>query len=412
MATPDRTRTLLVAAVLLATALAAGCSGLAASGSAGAAVAAKPGAESGAELLLTLRAGNERIWPRIAEELAILQPVRVRASWFMRSLGEQCLVLVLPPGRDAAAAAKQLAGHARVDTVTVTHRFRLLGQADDPYVALQSSVAPLRLGFAHRAATGRGVSVAIIDTGLDLEHPDLVGRVVRAHDFVGRERGAFAEELHGTAVAGVVAARAGNGVGGMGVAPEADLWALRACWQEPIGSPAAVCDSYTLSQALDLAIVEGAKVINLSLAGEPDPLLDRLVHAALAQGSVVVAAAEGDPSSFPASIPGVIAVYGWAGDRPRAPSVAGVPAAALSAPSVDILTTVPKGGYDFVSGSSFSAAEVSGVVALILERRPSLSPDAITKILRASASATADGPLLVDACAALAAAVDQNLCGG
>lgn len=366
---------------------------------------------AGREILATLEPGNERIWPRVAEELEILFAVRVRASWKMRALGEQCLLLELPPGRDVDETVARLERHPRVATVTVTRRFAVLAAGDDPYEHLQVAEAPLHLTLAHRVASGRGVSVALVDTGLEIDHPDLVGRVLRAHDFVGADRGAFTSEVHGTAVAGVVAARAGNGVGGVGVAPEAEIWALRACWQEPATSRSAVCDSYTLAQALDLAVAEGARVVNLSLAGERDALVERLIQVALARGVVVVAAATGSPPSFPASIPGVIAVYAWSGDRPETRS-APFPDGALVAPGVDILTTVPRGGFDFVSGSSFSAAQVSGVAALLLEQRPELRPQEIEEILRFSASPVraAEGPRLVDACAALARALGRDLC--
>jgi hypothetical protein len=391
----------------LALALLAGCGSL----ELAATPAERPAA--GQEILATLEPGNERIWSHVAGELEVLFGVRLRAAWMMRSLGEQCLLLDLPAGRDVAGTVAGLERHPRVATVTATRRFEVLGTGDDPYAHLQVAAAPLQLALAHRVASGRGVSIAIVDTGLEIDHPDLAGRVRRASDFVGRERGAFTSEMHGTAVAGVVAARAGNGVGGVGVAPEAELWALRACWQEPATSRSAVCDSYTLAQALDLAIAEGARVVNLSLAGERDALVERLIRVALERKVVVIAAAEGAPPSFPASIPGVIAVHAWSGERP-APRGARIPDGALVAPGVDILTTVPRGGFDFVSGSSFSAAQASGVVALLLEQRPELGPAEIEELLRLSARpvAAANGPRLLDACAALSRTLGRELCAG
>jgi subtilisin family serine protease len=399
-------------AVALAAALVAGCAVVERGATAGAAHS-RPDDARERQVLATLQPGNERIWSHVAEELRILHGVSLRASWFLRSLGEQCLVLEVPAGRAAAEVAVRLATHPRVATASPTRRFRLLAGEDDPYAPLQSAEAPLRLAEAHRLATGRGVSVAVVDTGLELTHPDLVGRVRRAHDFAGRERGQFTSELHGTAVAGVIAARAGNGIGGLGVAPQADLWALRACWQEPAGARGAVCDSYTLAQALDLAVVEGARVVNLSLAGEPDALLERLVRTAIAKGAVVVTAAEGDPPDFPASVAGVVAVHAWPGERPRPPGAPPIPDGALVAPGVDILTTVPPGGFDFVSGSSFSAAQVSGVVALLLERAPGLAPAEVARLLAESATPASTAPAaprLVDACAALARALGRDTC--
>ena len=133
--------------------------------------------------------------------------------------------------------------------------------------------------------------VAVVDTGVDFDHPDLRGRVVKAQNFVDRvgDRN-FTTDVHGTAVAGLIAATAGNGVGIVGVAPEAEIYALKACWQQPPGAREAVCNSYTLAKAVDFAIGQGVQVLNFSLAGPPDPLLGRLIGQALARGIVVVAA--------------------------------------------------------------------------------------------------------------------------
>ena len=112
--------------------------------------------------------------------------------------------------------------------------------------------------------------MAAIDSGVEVDHPDLRGRIVLARNFVDT-REAVAE-LHGTAVAGIIGARADNSVGIVGVAPDAQLMALRACWQRPADESAAVCSSFTLAKALQFAIDNGAKVINLSLGGPRDRL--------------------------------------------------------------------------------------------------------------------------------------------
>jgi subtilisin family serine protease len=160
----------------------------------------------------------------------------------------------------------------------------------------------------HRVATGKNVRVAAIDSGAELDHPDLRGRIAIERNFVDA-REAVAE-LHGTAVAGIIAARAGNGVGIVGVAPEAQLMALRACWQSPADANATLCSTFTLAKALQFAIDNKARVINLSLGGPRDRLIERLVAAAVARGIVVVVAADpriGD-GGFPASLAGVLAV--------------------------------------------------------------------------------------------------------
>jgi subtilisin family serine protease len=98
-----------------------------------------------------------------------------------------------------------------------------------------------------KAATGRKVTVAVVDSGIESNHPDLAGQVAVEENFVDGQK--YVAELHGTAVAGVIAARAGNGVGIEGVAPDARLLALRACWQ---AGSATRCNSFTLAKAINL----------------------------------------------------------------------------------------------------------------------------------------------------------------
>ncbi len=268
----------------------------------------------------------------------------------------------------------------------------------------------------------------MVDTGVDFDHPDLRGRVVKAQNFVDQvgDRN-FTTDVHGTAVAGLIAATAGNGVGIVGVAPEAEIYALKACWQQPPGGREAVCNSYTLAKAVDFAIGQGVQVLNFSLAGPQDPLLGRLIGQALSRGIVVVAAdgggtpgkdGGGPAADFPASYQGVLGILGsndLQGElaRPAAAAAAGHGAGhpALAAPSVDILTTSPQGHYDFFSGSSLAAAEVSGVAALMLERNPKLTPPQLAAILHKTARPiAATAAAQVDACAAVAGAAGGGNC--
>jgi subtilisin family serine protease len=369
------------------------------------------------QLLVTLPAGSERLWRQVALDITQLTALRLDASWFMASIGQQCLVFQLPAGRDAQRVARLVASVPHVAVAQPTQTYRLLGAPeDDPYLHLQSAATVLHLEPAHRLATGKGVKVALIDTGVDFEHPDLRERVASAENFVDHGDRTFTRDSHGTAVAGVLAAQAGNGIGIVGVAPEADLFALKACWPESAGSRSALCDSYTLARALDFAITRGAQVINLSLAGPFDALLALQIQAALARRIVVVAAAEGSDGGFPASLPGVLGVRGVDLTRSAAPlDEDGGKGPRLAAPDVDLLTTAPAGTYDFFSGSSFAAAQASGVVALLLERRPELGTEQIARLILDGAHAmpaagNGDPPalLVLDACATLAAAIGQK----
>ena len=301
---------------------------------------------------------------RIAREHAL---ERI-GGWTMSALGVWCEVF---EARDAGAHARALgalAADPRIDSVQPMGRFRAQAAGADPYRDLQPQPLTGDLERAHRIARGRGIRVALIDSGVDASHADLRGAMDRARDFVGGgERGA-----HGTEVAGVIAARAGNGVGIAGVAPEARLHDLRACWLE---DGATACNSYTLARALDAALATRAGVINLSLAGPDDALIERLLAAAEARGVLVVAAVPDDArlaDAFPARLASVLAVVGSERDEPGA----------VRAPGRDVLTTLPGNRYDYASGSSIAAAHVSGAAALYREAVPAAAPAQVRAALR------------------------------
>jgi subtilisin family serine protease len=332
-------------------------------------------------------------------------------SWTLSSLGEQCVVFQVPRGRSPAELARRLATDLRIGSVQLNATFHAQ-TGGDPYAHLQRNSQPLHLEQAHRLATGKGVRIAVVDTGVDFDHPDLRGRVVKAQSFVDGGERDFTTDIHGTAVTGVIAANAGNDVGIVGVAPEAEVYALKACWQQPPGAREAVCNSYTLAKAVDFAIKEGAQVLNFSLAGPPDPLLGRLISHALAKGIVVVAADGGTPASdFPASFQGVIGILGSNEVQGGLEVPASHPRSNLAAPAVDILTTTPHGHFDFFSGSSLAAAQVSGIAALLLQRDPKLTPAQLAAIVRKTAHPLSPDPVgQVDACAAVASVAGTGGC--
>jgi subtilisin family serine protease len=232
---------------------------------------------------------------------------------------------------------------------------------------------------------------ALIAAGGDAAHPDLRDRIVEQRDFVAGSAAAPARERHGTEVAGVIAAVAHNKLGIAGIAPGARLFAYRACRAVQAGGESALCDTFTLAQALGAAITSGARVINLSLGGPADPLLGQLTRHAIEHGAIVVGALppDGRSDGFPLGVPGVLAVAGSAG----------LDAAALVAPGSDILTLEPDAHYDYASGSSLAAAHVSGAIALLLEIQPDLDGEAVRALL----GRTRRGDGGIDLCAAAAA---------
>jgi Subtilase family len=308
------------------------------------------------------RSAQRRLAARVARD----QRLQLLNDWPVPSLGLDCFVMGLPVDLSATQAIAALSSDTRVVWAQPVHVFRgretrAPAPLDDPLLAAQPAAAAWHLAELHRVATGRGIDVAVIDSGVEADHPDLAGSVVWNENFA--DQAAHAADAHGTAVAGIVAARSHNGVGIAGVAPDARIMALRACRQDADGGTR--CNSFTLSQALQFAIRHEAQVINLSLAGPPDRLLGALVDAALQRGISVVSAV--DPAlaggGFPASQPGVIAVLD---DDGAAASTAGV----WKAPGRDVPTSLPGARWGLVSGSSFAAAHVSGLVALMRELRP------------------------------------------
>jgi hypothetical protein len=378
----------------------------------GAAVAADPKLRATqGQVMVTLAQAPLALWNLMTMDLASQYDLRVVYAWSLSSIGERCIVYeVRRNGRSPEDVIKRLLHDPRVRSAEVIQTFEVLGDPvrRDRYAHLQRGAHTLRVDQAHRWATGKGVKVAVIDTGIDFDHPDLRGRVDRAKNFVDKGEQSFTSDIHGTAVAGVLAAGAGNDTGIAGTAPEADLFALKACWPQPPGSRQAICDSYTLAKAIDYAIAERAQVLNFSLTGPPDPLLGRLVKAALEHGIAVIAAApEGRPAGFPAAVDGVIAVLSSDPDGNLRLPLPTFKEPMLAAPGVDVLTTVPHAAYDFFTGSSLAAAEVSGVAALLLEHAK-LTPAQLAALIHKTArpmrlpsGELVPSVFLVDACAAL-----------
>ena len=294
---------------------------------------------------------------RTATALARAYGLRMATDWPMPALGLDCYVMDVPANLRPAEVADRLAAEKGVAWAQTMNVFRPLGH-DDPLFEQQAAAREWHLAELHQRATGRGVRIAVVDSGVQGDHPDLAQQVADQLNLVANR--ADSAELHGTAVAGIIAARADNHLGIAGVAPLARILALRACWQ---ASPAdTVCTSLSLAQALSAAIERDAAIINLSLGGPPDRLIQRFVESALARDIVVVAAANrrAPDLGFPAALPGVIAVSDTAPARGTR---------AVAAPGTDILTTLPGSRWGLVSGPSYAAAHVSGLMALMLDAR-------------------------------------------
>ena len=207
---------------------------------------------------------------------------------------------------------------------------------------------------------------------MDIDHPDLSGQIIAKKNFATPVSADFVEDIHGTTVAGVIAAHANNNAGIVGIAPDSELIALKACWPRSKGNIEAICNSFTLALAINTAMKMKVDILNLSLSGPEDPLLKALINRAIERGIVVVAAEPDDPESkhrFPASMDNVIAVRSREFSHAKTESSGRT----IVAPGEQVLTTIPTGTYDYISGSSLAAAHVTAVIALLLELYPDLS---------------------------------------
>ncbi|HEV7609455.1 MAG TPA: S8 family serine peptidase [Steroidobacteraceae bacterium] len=337
------------------------------------------------------------------------------SEWPIEQLQMHCVLFRIPPGTTREAMIERLKADKRVLIVQPLNEFESAStvglpapaaDAADPYARLQSNVSALDVVEAHRLSRGAGIRVAIIDTGVDTGHPDLVGRTLLTRNYVDNDDVGFRNDRHGTQVAGLIAAASNNGIGIVGVAPDVKLMAFKACWQASATS-AGRCNSFTIAQALADALGARAQVINLSLVGPSDALLEALIAKATGSGVIVVGAVSDDPRfGFPARLNHVLAVAEAETSQGRADDV-------LLAPARDIVTLVPNGHYDFASGSSLATAQISGVVALLLARNQKLGIVRLREVLAQSTERhdTTRGPFLsVNACSAVAQLVRGANC--
>jgi hypothetical protein len=283
--------------------------------------------------------------------------------------------------RSAETARRDFATDASVHSAQPNFRYFVQDQKaalteGDP---AQYANVKLRLPQAHTLAHGANVTVAVIDSGIDVKHPELVNSIGGSFDALGSKEG---PHVHGTGVAGAIVAHARL----MGGAPEARILAIRAFG---VASGGAESTSYIILKALDYAAEHGAQIVNMSFAGPRDIVIERAIAATAARGIVLVAAAGNagpkSPPLYPAANPNVIAVSATdAQDKLFAASNRGSHIA-ISAPGVDIFLPAPDDKYQMTSGTSFSSAYISSLAALVLERNPALKPEEVRTILTRTA---------------------------
>jgi len=248
---------------------------------------------------------------------------------------------------------------------------------------------------------GKGVTVAILDTGVMANHPDLPTVQRLEVTAGGKDLGLDDTQGHGTHVAGIIGAAMGNGVGGAGIAPGAELLSLRV-----MDSSGGIYDSYLIA-ALQAAVKNGAQVVNISIGGTAyNAVFQRAINEAAAAGVTVVAAMGNDGTNclnYPAGYDNVIGVVSVDRTGSRASGSSYGTWADVAAPGDRILSTTYNGSYGFKSGTSMAAPVVAGVAALYKSVHPEATPAQITARLKATATKGGSdlGAGIVNAAAAL-----------
>ena len=285
--------------------------------------------------------------------------------------------LRITDGRPVATVIRALQADARILGAQPNYLYTLeqAKQESDP---AQYAIGKMRVPQAHEIAKGASVRVAVIDTQIDANHPDLAGTVAASYDATGTREPPHA---HGTAIAGVIAARGRL----KGVAPAVALLGVNA-----FSAQSSRGTGMNILKGLDWAAgVSKANVINMSFAGPPDGELQLMIETARRNGIILVAAAgNAGPKSrplFPAAYPDVIAVTATDIDDKVFDLANRGTHIAIAAPGVAILVVAPGEGYQMQSGTSFAAAQVSGVAALLLERNRKLDAPSVRSILTSTA---------------------------
>jgi filamentous hemagglutinin family protein len=321
--------------------------------------------------------------------------VSILASEDLSILGSTAVRLHIDNGRSPAEVIEALAAVQFLAAIQPQYVYGLDQVAPGPAPAARSDAPPgdaaqyilqkLSLADVHRMVRGTNVPIAVIDSEIDATHPDLEGAVAQRYDAVGTPD---KPHPHGTGMAGAIGAHQRL----LGTAPAARLLAVHAF---STGAATPESTTFNILKGINWAVNQGVRVINMSFAGPKDPSLERALKAAYDRNITLIAAAGNagprSPPLYPGADPNVIAVTATDVDDKVFAGANRGKYISVSAPGVDILVPAPENAYQLTTGTSVAAAEVSGMVALLLERNPKLTPADIRRILQASAKRLGPG---------------------
>ncbi|MCP3900769.1 MAG: S8 family serine peptidase [Desulfobacteraceae bacterium] len=305
---------------------------------------------------------------RIVREVKKKYDLKILQKYTIKALELQ--VTKFQTDKEISGIINELKRRPGIVTIQPNYIFKTMsGYTKEPMNKLQGIRKIIKIG-PDIPFKGKGVKIAIIDTGVDIQHKDLKGAMAFNSNCL--QGSSYKPEIHGTAVAGLIGARKNN-FGIVGYAPESKIFSLRACKQISRTQSRGECYSSSIAKALDLAIQKKVHIINMSLGTNvKDKLISKLIYAGSKKGILFVAPAGNNKAvyklSFPASHPKVISVAGITEKKEFFPNAKVAKRSDFYLPCDNLFSTIPNNKHNFLSGTSLSSAVVSGILALAHEK--------------------------------------------
>lgn len=309
---------------------------------------------------------SDPILARITKQVTSDYGLIVSEQWPLKSLGVHCIVIESP----SEHVLSKLKQDRRVKWVQAFNQYDVQGEVRVPQQKnhVETVIQHHADMLSSTSSKGKGVDIVVVDTGADYSHPALKDSNLLYKDFAKR-RGVGHKEAHGTAVVGLIAAQpveANQRLAGFtGFSPQASVHHFRGCWQDDNGK--GKCNTLTLALALDAAVAIRPDVVNLSLSGPSDMILEKIVEKLIANGSVIVTAFDEKRSHnerFPNAQPGVFYAYGVDSTTPQP-----IPEHSLVAPA-NALSLAPNGEYDVFTGHSIATPHLTSLAANFIGDNP------------------------------------------
>lgn len=327
------------------------------------------------EMLITYGSGQPG---EVADEVLRKYRLRAKRRDSLESIGTK-MVTAATNGQDPydlvqAIKQQEKAVDASTNNFYVTTAISRAGSRRDYPLGLTGAQLARELTNG-----GEGVVIGMIDTPVDMQHNDTLGAAIERHDLI--PPGNILNRLHGTEVAGILVSNNRR----IGIAPKAKVIAISAFSSDPDNPERHRSNSGLIARALEYAIRQDVDILNLSFAGGSDPIVDKLIKAALERGIIVVAAAgNGGPKAEPAypaalGLPGLLAVTAVDKQETVFRKANRGNYIDVAAPGVNILTTAPGNTFHVSSGTSLATAHVSGILALLLSHNPDFDVELLTR---------------------------------